>query len=124
MQRLQSDSNVKPALKTRFNRDFWIENRHFFALALDGKKRKVDSLTSNIGHLLWSGIVEDDKVAQIVGHLMGPKLFSGWVCAQWHKERQVTTPSAITTVRCGHTTIQSLRPGCGALDIAKKQAIL
>jgi len=66
------------ALKTRFNRDFWIENRHFFALALDGKKRKVDSLTSNIGHLLWSGIVEDDKVAQIVGHLMGPKLFSGW----------------------------------------------
>ena len=48
-------------LKERFNRDFWIEERGFFALALDGKKRKVDSLTSNIGHLLWSGIVDDDK---------------------------------------------------------------
>ena len=50
------------ALKKRFNRDFWIEERSFFALALDGQKRKVDSLTSNIGHLLWSGIVEPDKV--------------------------------------------------------------
>ncbi|MDI1435748.1 glycogen debranching N-terminal domain-containing protein [Polyangium sorediatum] len=65
-------------LKARFNRDFWIPERGFFALALDGRKRKVDSLTSNIGHLLWSGIVEDDKVESIVRHLMGPALFSGW----------------------------------------------
>src|SRR5262249_10842096 len=50
------------ALKKRFNRDFWIDKRQFFALALDGQKRQVDSLTSNIGHLLWSGIVEPDKV--------------------------------------------------------------
>jgi glycogen debranching enzyme len=66
------------ALKQKFNTDYWINDRQFFALALDGKKRKVDSLTSNIGHLLWSGIVEDDKVPQVVKHLMGPKLFSGW----------------------------------------------
>jgi glycogen debranching enzyme len=66
------------SLKKRFNKDFWIEDRQFFALALDGKKRKVDSLTSNIGHLLWSGIVEDDKVPHVVSHLVGPKLFSGW----------------------------------------------
>lgn len=65
-------------LKARFNRDFWIPERGFFALALDGQKRKVDSLTSNIGHLLWSGIVEDDKVEPLVRHLMGPALFSGW----------------------------------------------
>ena len=50
----------------------------FFALALDGSKRKVDSLTSNIGHLLWSGIVDNDKAPKIVEHLMGPELFSGW----------------------------------------------
>src|SRR5262245_39937986 len=66
------------ALKQRFNRDFWIEDRQFFALALDGSKRKVDSLTSNIGHLLWSGIVEDEKAPHIARHLLGPKLFSGW----------------------------------------------
>lgn len=66
------------ALKQRFNRDFWIPERGFFALALDGQKRKVDSLTSNIGHLLWSGIADDDKAESCVRHLMGDDLFSGW----------------------------------------------
>ena len=66
------------ALKQRFNRDFWIPERGFFALALDGQKRKVDSLTSNIGHLLWSGIAERDKAEMCVRHLMGDALFSGW----------------------------------------------
>ncbi|HEY4186768.1 MAG TPA: glycogen debranching N-terminal domain-containing protein [Polyangia bacterium] len=65
-------------LKQRFNRDFWIPERNFFALALDGQKRKVDSLTSNIGHLLWSGIADDDKAASCVKHLMSDALFSGW----------------------------------------------
>jgi glycogen debranching enzyme len=65
-------------LKERFNRDFWIEDRGFFALALDGQKRKVDSLTSNIGHLLWSGIANEDKADLCVKHLMSHELFSGW----------------------------------------------
>jgi len=65
-------------LKRRFNKDFWIPERGFFALALDGKKRKVDSLTSNIGHLLWSGIAEDDKADSCVKHLMSDELFTGW----------------------------------------------
>ena len=66
------------ALKRRFNHDFWIPGRKFFAVALDGHKRKVDSLCSNIGQLLWSGIVDDDKAQAIRDHLMSPKLFSGW----------------------------------------------
>jgi glycogen debranching enzyme len=66
------------ALKRKFNKDFWIPEKEFFALALDAKKRKVDSLTSNIGHLLWSGIVDDDKAEACARHLVGPKLFSGW----------------------------------------------
>jgi len=66
------------ALKQRFNRDFWLSDRQFFALALDGSKRQVDSLTSNIGHLLWSGIADDDKAASCVKHLMSDALFSGW----------------------------------------------
>jgi glycogen debranching enzyme len=65
-------------LKRRFNQDFWIPERGFFALALDGQKRKVDSLTSNIGHLLWSGIAEPDKAKKCVEHLMSDALFSGW----------------------------------------------
>jgi glycogen debranching enzyme len=65
-------------LKEAFNRDFWIPEREFFAVALDGDKRRVDTLTSNIGHLLWSGIVDDDKADAIARHLMGESLFSGW----------------------------------------------
>ncbi len=65
-------------LKRRFNVDFWLPERGAFALALDGDKRPVDSLTSNMGHLLWSGIVDTDKAAAVVDHLMGERLFSGW----------------------------------------------
>jgi glycogen debranching enzyme len=66
------------SLKARFNRDFWMPERECYALAIDGDLRQVDSITSNIGHLLWSGIVDDDKAPHVVRHLMGPKLFSGW----------------------------------------------
>jgi glycogen debranching enzyme len=65
-------------LKRRFNNDYWIPDRKFFALALDGSKRKVDSLCSNMGQLLWSGIVDEDKAVAVRDHLMSPKMFSGW----------------------------------------------
>jgi glycogen debranching enzyme len=65
-------------LRKRFNRDFWLPERKYYALALDGEKRQVDSITSNAGHLLWSGIADDDKAADIARQLVGDKLFSGW----------------------------------------------
>jgi glycogen debranching enzyme len=65
-------------LKRRFNRDFWLADREYFALALDADGSQVDALASNIGHLLWSGIVDASKAKAVVGHLMGPRLFSGW----------------------------------------------
>jgi glycogen debranching enzyme len=65
-------------LKRRFNRDFWVEDGGYFALALDGDGRRVDALASNIGHLLWSGIVDDSKAGRLAELLLGPALFSGW----------------------------------------------
>jgi glycogen debranching enzyme len=65
-------------LKRRFNEDFWLSERNCYALALDGEKRPVDSITSNIGHLLWSGIVDDEKADSVAAHLLGDALFSGW----------------------------------------------
>jgi glycogen debranching enzyme len=65
-------------LKSRFNRDFWVEDGEFYALGLDPDGKPVDSLSSNIGHLLWSGIVEDDRAPKVAEHLLGPRLFSGW----------------------------------------------
>ena len=66
------------ALKERFNRDFWIADRGYYALALDAEGRQVDALASNMGHLLWSGIVEESRAAEVAAHLLGPQLFSGW----------------------------------------------
>ncbi|PWR12609.1 amylo-alpha-1,6-glucosidase [Micromonospora acroterricola] len=66
------------ALYDRFNEDFWLDDRGYYALALDGEGNRVDSLSSNIGHLLWSGIVPPERASRVVEHLMGPALFSGW----------------------------------------------
>jgi glycogen debranching enzyme len=65
-------------LKRRFNRDFWVEDGEYFAIALDDDGRAVDSLTSNNGHLLWSGIVDKSKAKAVARHLMSNRLFSGW----------------------------------------------
>jgi glycogen debranching enzyme len=65
-------------LKRRFNRDFWVEDGGYFALALDADGAQVDALASNNGHLLWSGIVDKSKAKSVAKHLLGPRLFSGW----------------------------------------------
>jgi glycogen debranching enzyme len=65
-------------LKRRFNRDFWVADDEYFALALDTEGNQVDALASNNGHLLWSGIVDKSKATAVVRHLVGPRLFSGW----------------------------------------------
>ena len=66
-------------LQARFDEAFWVEERGgFYALALDGKKRRVDSRSSNMGHLLWSGIVPPERVPQVVDQLLSEELWSGW----------------------------------------------
>ncbi|MET8360563.1 glycogen debranching N-terminal domain-containing protein [Micromonospora sp. NPDC005171] len=65
-------------LKERFNRDWWVADGEYFALALDPDGRQCDILSSNIGHLLWSGIVEPERAEKLAAHLVGPRLFSGW----------------------------------------------
>ena len=65
-------------LKHRFNRDFWVADGEYFALAIDQDGNQVDSLTSNIGHLLWSGVVDEAKAGSVARHLVGPRLFCGW----------------------------------------------
>jgi glycogen debranching enzyme len=65
-------------LKRRFNDDFWVHDGGYYAVALEADGTQVDSLTSNIGHLLWSGIVDEARAPTIVSHLMGDRLYSGW----------------------------------------------
>src|SRR5437763_1101946 len=66
-------------LQERFDRAYWVDRRGgYYALALDAEKQPVDSLCSNIGHLLWSGIVPEERVDAVVDALMGETLWSGW----------------------------------------------
>lgn len=66
------------ALKERFNRDWWMVDQHFYALALDPQKRQVRALTSNVGHCLACGIIDRQHLAPAVGRMFAPDLFSGW----------------------------------------------
>ncbi len=66
-------------LRARFDEAFWVEERGgFYALALDGQKRPVDARSSNMGHLLWSGIVPPERVSKVVDQLLSEELWSGW----------------------------------------------
>ena len=67
-------------LKTAFNQSFFSERNGdgYFVLGLDHEKRQIDSLCSNIGHLLWSGIVDETRAAAVAEQLMSDTLNSGW----------------------------------------------
>src|SRR5215467_14993152 len=65
-------------LKRDFNQRFWLPDKGWYAIGLDKDKRPIDSLTSNIGHCLWTGIAHKDKAAAVARHLMSDQMFSGW----------------------------------------------
>lgn len=65
-------------LKMRFNRDFWVEDLDFCALALDGDGKQVDSITSNPGHCLSLGIFTEEKARSVAERLRAPDMFNGW----------------------------------------------
>jgi glycogen debranching enzyme len=65
-------------LKKQFNEQFWLPDRGYYAIALDGKKRPVDACASNMGHCLWFGIVDQDKAPLVAERLMSREMFSGW----------------------------------------------
>ncbi|HJP65915.1 MAG TPA: amylo-alpha-1,6-glucosidase [Actinomycetota bacterium] len=65
-------------LKERFNRAFWMEDEQYYAMALDGDKRQVGSITSNPGHCLYCDIVDEEKAEALARRLLQPDMFSGW----------------------------------------------
>jgi len=65
-------------LRSAFDSAFWLDERGAYALALDGEKRPVDSLCSNNGHLLWSGIVPEHRVEAVASALCSDELWTGW----------------------------------------------
>jgi glycogen debranching enzyme len=70
--------NKAGALKEAFNEQFWLPDKGWFAVGLDGDKKPIDALASNMGHCLWSGIVDRDKAQKVAEHLVSPEMFTGW----------------------------------------------
>jgi glycogen debranching enzyme len=66
------------ALKAAFNERFWLPARGWYAVALDRDKKPVDACASNMGHCLWSGIVDADKAPMVAERLLSPPMFTGW----------------------------------------------
>ena len=65
-------------LREQFNKVFWMTDAGFFAQGLDSNKRQIPTITSNPGHCLWCGIVDDDKARATVARMMQPDMLSGW----------------------------------------------
>ena len=78
LERAEALRHEAAVLKRSFNDAFWMPEEGTFALALDGQKNQVGSVTSNPGHCLFAGIVDSDKAVGVAERLMSPDLFSGW----------------------------------------------
>jgi glycogen debranching enzyme len=66
------------ALQSSFDAAFWLADAGFYAMALDGEKRHVASIGSNVGQALWSGIVPAARTSSVAERILRPDLFSGW----------------------------------------------
>jgi len=65
-------------LKKNFNRDFWLADGRFFAQGLNASKKPIDLVTSNPGHCLFCGIVDDDKAQHLLRRLTSRDMACGW----------------------------------------------
>ena len=101
-------------LKAKFNHDFWLADLGWFAVALGPDKEPVDSLTSNIGHCLWSGIVADEHAAAVAERLMSPEMWNGWGIRTMASDERAYDPMSY---HCG-----TVWPHDGALCAAGLQA--
>jgi len=79
-------------LRARFNRDFWVAERGFYAMALQGDGRPAVVISSNPGQALWSGIVEENKAKRTVDRLMSDEMFSGWGIRTLSEREQAYNP--------------------------------
>jgi glycogen debranching enzyme len=87
--RLERDAEV---LKARFNRDFWVEEEQYFALALDAEKKPVRTVTSNPAHGLYCDLIEPAKADAMAKRLLAPDMFSGWGIRTMSKQAVAYNP--------------------------------
>lgn len=65
-------------IRSQFNKNFWLEELNFYALALQSGGKPAAVISSNPGQALWTGIITEDKAKPTVERLMAPDMFNGW----------------------------------------------
>src|SRR5206468_11327257 len=65
-------------LRRKFNERFWVESERYFAMALDGNKRPVTSVSTNPAHGLYCMLIEPELADDLAARLLKPDMFSGW----------------------------------------------
>jgi glycogen debranching enzyme len=66
------------ALKERFNQEFWMPEKQYYAMALDGHHRQVDIVTSNPAQCLWTGLIDEEHAEAMTRTLLDPSMASAW----------------------------------------------
>ena len=79
-------------LKKNFNQKFWMEKEKYFCLALDGRKRQVKEISSNPGHLLFTGIIEKKKEKFVVKKLFSSELWTPFGIRTHSKKSKLFDP--------------------------------
>ncbi len=95
------------SLKEKYNNDFWLPKKEYFAEALDKDKKLVDSITSNPCHGFWSGIMEPLKAERLSKRIFQEDMFSGWGIRTLSSARPPMTRRAIITAPYGRTITPS-----------------
>jgi glycogen debranching enzyme len=65
-------------LKEKFEKEFWMDDVNYYAIALDENKEQVGTITSNPGHVLFSEMLSAERVNSVIDMLVSPKMFSGY----------------------------------------------
>lgn len=65
-------------LRERFDDAFWLPDEEFYAVAVDGNGNPVETVTTNPGHCLWSGLPPETRANAVVDRLVADDMFSGW----------------------------------------------
>ncbi|HEX7885007.1 MAG TPA: glycogen debranching N-terminal domain-containing protein [Phenylobacterium sp.] len=66
------------ALRAVVEERFWMPDKGFYGIALDGQNQLCRVAASNPGHLLFTGLPRADRAEKLAEHLFSSAFFSGW----------------------------------------------
>jgi glycogen debranching enzyme len=76
----------------QIDRAFWMQRQGYYAMALDKDKKKLEVISSNPGHLLFTRVLKTDRARVVANRLMQPDMHNGWGWRTLSKDEKVFNP--------------------------------